>query len=101
MSTPFSDFNITTDNDVTSPPYSSEAIVSKLTCTLCGWVDLFEKTRIELDELIIAANTHKENCIPRVELAMAKVEYPNHSDDAAVANYRAGKEIWDSNGDQW
>jgi len=35
------------------------------------------------------------------ELAAAVAEYPNHHPTTALANYRAGREVWDSNGDQW
>lgn len=35
------------------------------------------------------------------ELAKAQAAYPNHSPEAALANYKAGREIWDTNGDLW
>lgn len=35
------------------------------------------------------------------EQQLACIVYPNHSRDAALANYRAGREIYDTNGDLW
>lgn len=31
----------------------------------------------------------------------AERAYPNHSKEAAFANWKAGREIWDTNGDLW
>lgn len=31
----------------------------------------------------------------------AQQMYPNHHPETALANFLAGKEIWDSNGDHW
>jgi hypothetical protein len=36
-----------------------------------------------------------------IEQAKAEMLYPDHSPSTALANYRAGKEIWDTNGDLW
>lgn len=33
------------------------------------------------------------------EQQMAEKRYPNHHPKTALANYRAGREIWDTNGD--
>lgn len=35
------------------------------------------------------------------EQEKAEIAYPNHSPEAALANYKAGREIWDTNGDLW
>lgn len=35
----------------------------------------------------------------RIEQEQAEAAYPNHHPATALANYRAGREIWDSNGD--
>lgn len=36
-----------------------------------------------------------------VELCEATALYPDHHPQTAVANYRAGREVWDTNGDIW
>ena len=33
------------------------------------------------------------------EQQLAEIHYPHHSSEAALANYRAGHEVWDTNGD--
>jgi hypothetical protein len=35
------------------------------------------------------------------EQQKAEKAYPNHHPNTALANYRAGREVWDSNGDLW
>lgn len=35
------------------------------------------------------------------EQARAEAAYPNHAPSTALDNYRAGHEVWDSNGDPW
>lgn len=35
------------------------------------------------------------------EQALAEAMYPNHAPSTALANYRAGHEVWDTNGDPW
>lgn len=36
---------------------------------------------------------------PTEEQERAELAYPHHSPEAALANYRAGREVWDTNGD--
>ena len=33
------------------------------------------------------------------EQELAEKAYPNHAPETALANYRAGREVWDINGD--
>lgn len=35
------------------------------------------------------------------EQEWAQLAYPNHSPEAALANYKAGREVYDTNGDLW
>lgn len=35
------------------------------------------------------------------EQARAELVYPDHAPETALANYRAGHEVWDTNGDPW
>jgi hypothetical protein len=36
-----------------------------------------------------------------IEQVKAELLYPNHSPEAALANYRAGRQVYDTNGDLW
>lgn len=42
-----------------------------------------------------------ESVAPKTEQEMAEAAYPNHHPTTALINWRAGREIWDSNGDLW
>lgn len=35
------------------------------------------------------------------EQQKAEQMYPNHHPETALANFKAGKEVWDTNGDCW
>lgn len=35
------------------------------------------------------------------EQERAEAAYPLHAPETALANYRAGREVWDTNGDPW
>lgn len=35
------------------------------------------------------------------ELKDAQDAFPNHAPQTALANYRAKREVWDTNGDMW
>lgn len=39
--------------------------------------------------------------LPDTEQDRASREYPYHHPETALANYRAGREVWDTNGDMW
>lgn len=39
--------------------------------------------------------------VARLEQEAAEATYPNHAPSTALANYRAGREVWDTNGDPW
>lgn len=36
-----------------------------------------------------------------LEQEAAEKAYPDHHPDTALANYRAGRQVWDTNGDIW
>jgi hypothetical protein len=41
----------------------------------------------------------KSSCLTEQELA--ELAYPLHHPATALANYRSGREVWDTNGDMW
>lgn len=43
----------------------------------------------------------KGRAVTLTEQQWAELAYPNHSPEAALANYRAGRQVWDTNGDVW
>lgn len=51
-------------------------------------------------EPIRLAADHPANC-PDCEQQLAEQAYPDHHPATALANYRAGREVWDTNGDHW
>lgn len=55
------------------------------------------------DVLLRLANAEEStsDSVTLTEQQWAELAYPNHSSSAALANYRAGKEVWDTNGDLW
>lgn len=67
-------------------------------CT-CQW-----QVKFGMDERIgtnPACDVHGRPSWDRADRAAAERMYPNHHPDTALANYRAGREVWDSNGDAW
>lgn len=38
---------------------------------------------------------------PETEQQRAERAYPDHHPATALENYRAGREVWDTNGDMW
>jgi hypothetical protein len=45
--------------------------------------------------------TEGEIVIEMTEQQLAELAYPHHAPSTALANYRAGHEVWDTNGDLW
>ena len=41
--------------------------------------------------------------VPHAECRQLRAEatYPDHAPSTALANYEAGREVWDTNGDMW
>lgn len=42
-----------------------------------------------------------DSCRRQLEKERAAKMYPNHHPETALANYRAGREVYDTNGDLW
>jgi len=42
-----------------------------------------------------------KQCEEEMDKELAQTQYPNHSPEAALANYKAGREVLDTNGDMW
>lgn len=47
------------------------------------------------------ANSLERKLTAKNELVSATLAYPQHHPETALANYKAGREVWDTNGDLW
>lgn len=62
---------------------------------------IMAKHRAEWPTLWAAIDDLLAPTIADTELELATAEYPDHHPYTALANYRAGREVWDTNGDLW
>jgi hypothetical protein len=42
-----------------------------------------------------------KQCEEEMQKELAQKAFPDHHPNTALANYRAGREVWDTNGDMW
>lgn len=62
-----------------------------------SWLHFVERYIMGINNIDILKNDDDEE----TELEKAVRAYPKHSKEAALANYRAGHEVYDTNGDLW
>lgn len=74
-------------------------------CGTCGCAGIIPKPLFTgvtvLKDLRTGDFRDKGRELSLTEQQKAELTYPNHSPEAALANYRAGHEVWDTNGDLW
>lgn len=66
-----------------------------------GWAVLFDEGWYcpdHHDTALLVASSIPATVIEADAVALA---YPDHHPTTALANYRAGREVWDTNGDMW
>lgn len=63
--------------------------------------ETYEHAKARITGMIDRSKSRLDKVVELSEQVKAQVAYPNHSPEAALANYKAGREVYDTNGDLW